>query len=129
MSFTTTNSNEQAPRSINQDGIELTLLGDVMQRMQYDFHVMSSLSLQQSHGIYGRNQEATDYRRAQMSITWQGIGNLNSCPTSLTIQLSGCSMPCCQQISSKEAIQKMKSCGLMNYDSVWPPHQENVKWT
>ena len=118
MSFTTTNSNEQVPRSINRDGIELTLLGDVIQRMQYDFHVMSSLSLQQSHGIYGRNQEATDYRRAQMSITWQGIGNLNSRPTSLTIQLSGCSMPCCQQISSKEAIQKMKSRELMKYDSV-----------
>jgi len=65
--------NEQAHRSINRDGIDLTLLGGVMRGMQYDFRVMSSLSLQQSHGIYGRDQEATDYRRAQMSITQQGM--------------------------------------------------------
>jgi len=67
-----TNGNEQAHRSINRDGIDLTLLSGIMRAMQYDFRVMSSLALLGVHGISTRDQPSTEYRRAQTSISRQG---------------------------------------------------------
>ncbi|KDR73410.1 hypothetical protein GALMADRAFT_141907 [Galerina marginata CBS 339.88] len=49
-----TNGNEQSHRSINRDGILLTLLGGICRALQYDFRSM-----------------ATDYRRSQTSINRQ----------------------------------------------------------
>ncbi|KAJ7065891.1 hypothetical protein B0H15DRAFT_807690 [Mycena belliarum] len=67
----TTNGNEQAHRSINRDGVNLTILAGIMRGMQYDARAMAALSLYSSHGIYGRDQTSTHFRRLQRSVNRQ----------------------------------------------------------
>jgi hypothetical protein len=68
-----TNGNEQAHRNIMRDGIGLTLLGGIMRALQHDFRIMVGILLQQTFGIYSRDQQATEYRRAHYSISRQGM--------------------------------------------------------
>ncbi|KAF8811809.1 hypothetical protein BYT27DRAFT_7208190 [Phlegmacium glaucopus] len=52
----TSNGNEQAHRSINRDGVNLTMLSGIMRGMQYDRRMMASLELHSSLGITVHNQ-------------------------------------------------------------------------
>ncbi|KAJ7211515.1 hypothetical protein C8J57DRAFT_1440813 [Mycena rebaudengoi] len=68
----TTNGNEQAHRNINRDGVNLTVLGDIMRGMQYDARAMGALELHSSQGVYSRDQTATHFRRLQRSLNRHG---------------------------------------------------------
>ncbi|KAJ8468567.1 hypothetical protein ONZ45_g17202 [Pleurotus djamor] len=76
---TSTNGNEQAHRSINRDGTNMTLLGAIMRGMQYDARVATSSLLYASTGIYSRDQTSTHYRR----IT-SALHKKNLCPETTT---------------------------------------------
>ncbi|TFK44080.1 hypothetical protein BDQ12DRAFT_594008, partial [Crucibulum laeve] len=67
----TTNGNEQSHRSVNCDGVNLTMQGGIMRGMQYDFRAMSSLSLCSSQGIYAHDQISSEFRHSQISVTRQ----------------------------------------------------------
>ncbi|KAF8582118.1 hypothetical protein K439DRAFT_1511983 [Ramaria rubella] len=60
----TSNGNEQAHRSINQDGVKLTMLAGIMHGMQYDSRAISGLELLRMYGISTRDQLQTHFRRA-----------------------------------------------------------------
>ncbi|KAF8582115.1 hypothetical protein K439DRAFT_1511977 [Ramaria rubella] len=60
----TSNGNEQAHRSINRDGVKLTMLAGIMRGMQYDSRVLSGLELLRMYGISTRDQLQTHFRRA-----------------------------------------------------------------
>ncbi|EIW73871.1 hypothetical protein CONPUDRAFT_147995 [Coniophora puteana RWD-64-598 SS2] len=65
----TTNGNEQAHRSINRDGVNLTLLGGIMRGFQYDERAMRSIAYQQDTGVLNRDYMATHVYRATRSIS------------------------------------------------------------
>ncbi|KAJ7219839.1 hypothetical protein C8J57DRAFT_1095131 [Mycena rebaudengoi] len=68
----TSNGNEQAHRSVNRDGVNLTPLGGVMRGMQYDVRSMAALALYSSRGIYHRDQTSTHFCRFERSVNRQG---------------------------------------------------------
>ena len=68
----TSNGNEQAHRSINRDGVKLTMLAGIHRGMQYDHRAMHSVEVLQYHGIHTRDQTATHFRRAAYAIVRSG---------------------------------------------------------
>ncbi|KAF8588892.1 hypothetical protein K439DRAFT_1613231 [Ramaria rubella] len=60
----TSNSNEQAHRSINRDGVKLTMLAGIMHGIQYDSCAISGLELLRMYGISTRDQLQTHFQRA-----------------------------------------------------------------
>ncbi|KAF9231054.1 hypothetical protein BU15DRAFT_29339, partial [Melanogaster broomeanus] len=66
---TTTNGNEQAHRSINRDGVHLTLLGGVMRGQDYDERAASSIDIHQTYGINTRDRGSTHTRRASRAVS------------------------------------------------------------
>ncbi|KAF8582842.1 hypothetical protein K439DRAFT_1350218 [Ramaria rubella] len=64
----TSNGNEQAHRSINRDGVKLTMLAGIMRGMQYDSRAMTGLQLLSTYGISSRDQQPTHFRRAARAI-------------------------------------------------------------
>ncbi|KAF8584860.1 hypothetical protein K439DRAFT_1344933 [Ramaria rubella] len=57
----TSNGNEQAYRTINCDGMKLTMLAGIMRGMQYDSRAMRGLEVLQKHGIHTQDQHATHF--------------------------------------------------------------------
>lgn len=68
----TTNSNEQAHRSANRDGVNLTLLGGIMRGRDFDERAAQSIEIHALLGINTRDQDSTHVRRATRSIVRQG---------------------------------------------------------
>ncbi|KIJ21161.1 hypothetical protein PAXINDRAFT_6931 [Paxillus involutus ATCC 200175] len=68
-SASTTNGNEQAHRSINRDGVNLTLLAGIMRGYQYDLHAMSSIDLHITYGITSRDSASTHLHRAKCAVS------------------------------------------------------------
>ncbi|KAG2116152.1 hypothetical protein DEU56DRAFT_748432 [Suillus clintonianus] len=68
----TTNGNEQAHRSANRDGVNLTLLGGIMRGRDFDERAAQSMGVHMSLGINTRDQDATHVCRATRSIVRQG---------------------------------------------------------
>ncbi|KIJ27755.1 hypothetical protein M422DRAFT_271044 [Sphaerobolus stellatus SS14] len=64
----TSDGNEQAHRSINRDGIRLTMLAGIMRGMQFDSRALIALLILLEHGIHTRDQAATHYRRISRAI-------------------------------------------------------------
>ncbi|KAF8573740.1 hypothetical protein K439DRAFT_1624842 [Ramaria rubella] len=64
----TSNSNKQAYRSINRDGVKLMMLAGIMHGMQYDSHAMTGLKLLSTYSISSRDQQPTHFRRAARVI-------------------------------------------------------------
>ncbi|KAF8576068.1 hypothetical protein K439DRAFT_1541551, partial [Ramaria rubella] len=64
----TSDSNEQAHRNINHDGIKLMMLAGIMRGMQYDSRAMSGLELLCTYGISSRDQQQNHFRHASRAI-------------------------------------------------------------
>ncbi|KAF8589726.1 hypothetical protein K439DRAFT_1331859, partial [Ramaria rubella] len=64
----TSNSNEQAHRNINRDGIKLMMLAGIMWGMQYNSHAMSGLELLCTYGISSRDQQQNHFQCASRAI-------------------------------------------------------------
>jgi hypothetical protein len=69
----TSNGNEQAHRSINRDGVKLTLLAGIMRGREYDARAMAGLDLTDTYGIHPRDQLATHFRRAARALLRSGM--------------------------------------------------------
>ncbi|KAG2045848.1 hypothetical protein BDR06DRAFT_985730 [Suillus hirtellus] len=75
---TTTNSNEQAHRNINRDGVHLTLLGGIMRGQAFDDRAAQSIDIHASLGIGTHDRDATHAYRASRSITHQATSTQNN---------------------------------------------------
>ncbi|KAF9552347.1 hypothetical protein CPC08DRAFT_714688 [Agrocybe pediades] len=60
---------ERSHRSVNRDGVGLTLLGAAMRGWHYDRRAFVGLDLSASLGVHSRDQQATYAFRSQRSIT------------------------------------------------------------
>ncbi|KAF8126785.1 hypothetical protein EV363DRAFT_1298507 [Boletus edulis] len=69
---TTTNGNEQAHRSINRDGTNLTLLAGIMRGQEYDKRAATSINVHMEYGINSRDQPSTHNFRALRSVSRHG---------------------------------------------------------
>ncbi|KAF8432134.1 hypothetical protein L210DRAFT_3614367 [Boletus edulis BED1] len=69
---TTTNGNEQAHRSINRDGTNLTLLAGIMRGQEYDERAATSINVHMEYGINSRDQPSTHNFRALRSVSRHG---------------------------------------------------------
>lgn len=69
---TTTNDNEQAHRSINRDGTNLTLLAGIMRGQEYDERATTSINIHTAYGINPRDQPSTHIHCASRSISQHG---------------------------------------------------------
>lgn len=67
-SLSMTNGNEQAHCSINHNGINLTLLGGIMQGKDYDERAAISIETHTTFGINTRDQLSTHTYRATQSV-------------------------------------------------------------
>ncbi|KIJ08971.1 hypothetical protein PAXINDRAFT_88132, partial [Paxillus involutus ATCC 200175] len=68
----TTNGNEQAHRSINRDGTNLTLLGGVMRGQDYDERAATSIGIHDAYGINTCDRGSTHAHRASRAISRLG---------------------------------------------------------
>jgi hypothetical protein len=68
----TSNGNEQAHRSINRDGVKLSLVAGLMRGMEYDARAMSGIELTDTYGIHIRDQLSTHFRRSTRAIVRSG---------------------------------------------------------
>jgi hypothetical protein len=68
----TTNGNEQAHCSANHDGVNLTLLGGIMQGRDFDEHAAQSMEIHTLLGINTCGQDSTHVCWAMRSIVQQG---------------------------------------------------------
>jgi len=64
----TTNGNEQAHRSINRDGIGLSVVAAGNFGLQYDSRMLSSIKLAKAESIYPRDQLQTHSKRADRAF-------------------------------------------------------------
>ncbi|KAF8128147.1 hypothetical protein EV363DRAFT_1297817 [Boletus edulis] len=74
---TTTNGNEQAHRSINRDGTNLTLLAGIMRGQEYDERAATSINVHMEYGINSRDQPSTHNFRALRSVSRHAYRTVN----------------------------------------------------
>ncbi|KZV86821.1 hypothetical protein EXIGLDRAFT_774231 [Exidia glandulosa HHB12029] len=64
----TTNGNEQAHRSVNRDGTQLSLLAGIERGLQHDWRLLSSRETLAEYGVHTRYQVPDHFRRALRSL-------------------------------------------------------------